>query len=502
MESAAELFARANLLRRRDEVSEAASVYRDLQRSFPGSAESFFLGLFWAACCSIGWATGQPHSHNSKVILPPLRKARCARKPSSDAPWRSRAWSCCPKSGMHGTRCSMLFRGRPPPLGRARASLRWQRREPSSASLRLSDISRAPIVKARHLFVLIVFVSARARAGDAVRPSETRTTPEERRVLLVVAAEPAETEQLRQVAAELLGRLSVSVRADRVDRIDVEDLARSLPPRSGYLARVYIDLREPNRATLWFVDPAHDRILMRQLERVPAGDELLREELGHILETSTEGLLAGEEIGLPRASVLPMVKAKESAPQDVAPASTAKPLMQFALLYEVQGLSSQAPLTHGPESSAYLAIPPRRGAFGIWLTGQYRFPVDVETGPVGARIEGGALRAMLTFDWVAASRVTLRGALGGGADIVRLNPESLGGSGVALADARLLAFAMVRAGLGLEFRVSSILSVWSRVAVDFDAAGTRYVFEGHQGEQLVLSPWMLRPAFALGAGFP
>jgi TolA-binding protein len=37
--SAAELFARANLLRRRDEVNEAVVVYRELQRSFPGSAE-------------------------------------------------------------------------------------------------------------------------------------------------------------------------------------------------------------------------------------------------------------------------------------------------------------------------------------------------------------------------------------------------------------------------------------------------------------------------------
>lgn len=37
--SAAELFARANLLRRRDEVSEAAAVYRELERSFPGSGE-------------------------------------------------------------------------------------------------------------------------------------------------------------------------------------------------------------------------------------------------------------------------------------------------------------------------------------------------------------------------------------------------------------------------------------------------------------------------------
>jgi hypothetical protein len=37
--SAAELFARANLLRRRDEVREAAGVYRELQQSFRGSAE-------------------------------------------------------------------------------------------------------------------------------------------------------------------------------------------------------------------------------------------------------------------------------------------------------------------------------------------------------------------------------------------------------------------------------------------------------------------------------
>jgi len=358
-------------------------------------------------------------------------------------------------------------------------------------------------VKARHLFVLIVSMSARTWAGDATRPSEVHNAPDERRMLLVVAAEPREAEQLRQVAVELLGRLSVSIRADRVDRIDMEDLARALPPRSGYLARVYIDLRDPNRATLWFVDPAHDRILMRQLDRVPSGEELLREELGHILETSTEGLLSGAEIGLPRASVLPLVKATEKAPpEDEPPRSLAKPFVQLALLYEVEGLSSQAPLTHGPEASAYLAIPPRRGAFGIWLTGQYRFPVHVESGAIGARIEGGALRAMLTFDWLRSSRVTLRGALGGGADILRLNPESVGSSGVVLADARLLAFVMVRAGLGLELRVSPFLSIWSRVAVDLDATGTRYVFEGREGERLVLSPWILRPAFALGAGFP
>jgi hypothetical protein len=159
-------------------------------------------------------------------------------------------------------------------------------------------------------------------------------------------------------------------------------------------------------------------------------------------------------------------------------------------------------VTHGPEASAYLAVPPRRGVFGIWLTAQYRFPVHVATGSIGARIEGGAVRAMLTFDWLQTSRITLRGALGGGADILQLSPESLGDSGVALADARLLTFAALRTALGLEFRVAPILSIWSRIAVDIDPTGTHYVFEGSQGEQLILSPWVLRPAFALGAGFP
>ena len=109
---------------------------------------------------------------------------------------------------------------------------------------------------------------------------------------------------------------------------------------------------------------------------------------------------------------------------------------------------------------------------------------------------------MLTFDGLRASRITLRGALGGGVDIVRLNPEAVGASGVALADARLLTFPMVRAALGLEFRVAPVLSLWSRIAIDFDASGTRYVFEGREGERLVLSPWVLRPALAVGAALP
>ena len=57
-----------------------------------------------------------------------------------------------------------------------------------------------------------------------------------------------------------------------------------------------MDLRAPARGVLWIVDPAHDRVLVRELDRSRGREELSREELGHILETSTEGLLAGAEL--------------------------------------------------------------------------------------------------------------------------------------------------------------------------------------------------------------
>src|SRR5688572_2669263 len=190
---------------------------------------------------------------------------------------------------------------------------------------------------------------------------ETKALSSTRAMLLVVAAEPSETESLRQVAAELLGRLAVAVHAERVDHIDLDEIARPASRDARYLARVFVDLREPRRVTLWFVDPEHDRILVRQLDRSPGGDEVMREELGHILETSTEGLLSGAEIGLPRAKVMavtgPTPDRPAPAPVFPRPESTGRRSFQLALFYEAQALSSQAPFTHGPGASFWFALP-------------------------------------------------------------------------------------------------------------------------------------------------
>lgn len=357
----------------------------------------------------------------------------------------------------------------------------------------------------RRLAIVLFWLASSAWSRDATSTPGPRTTTTPQRILLVVAGEPAETEQLAQVAAELLGRLAVTVRADRVEHIDTVQIARAALTNSEYIARAFVDLREPRRVTLWFVDPAHDRILVRQLDRLPTNDEVMREELGHILETSTEGLLSGAEIGLPRANVigaanpLPDRRAPSSSP---LPEPVYKGPLQFAFFYEAQALSNEAPITHGPEASAWLAWPVGRRALGLWLTGQYRLPLHLETDAAGARIEGGALRAMATFDWPIQSRVTLRSSLGGGIDLIELRPEATGATAVQLAAARLLTFGIMRAAFGVDVRISPALTIGARTAIDVDVADTRYVFAARDGDAVLMRPFPVRPAFALGIAVP
>ena len=330
--------------------------------------------------------------------------------------------------------------------------------------------------------------------------AEANAPKEAGRVLLVVAAEPGEARALGQVATELLGRLSVTVELRRVSRIDLGEVGR---PWTGpaYLARIFVDLRRQDTCALFFVDSARDRILIREIARPPGSEEVAREELGHILETSTEGLLSGAEIGVPRSDAIPMLEPAKK--EEIRPVESSQGrAWQASLLYELEVLAGPAHAVQGPEAALFIRLPSRKPEFGVWASGQYRFPLRIDADPVSARLEGGALRAGLALDVPLRSTLRIRAGLGGGADLVDVQPETSEPNAVALASGELLIVAVARVTLGLEVRLSSALSFWSRIAIDVDPSGTRYVFRRRTGEDLVLRPWPVRPALALGIGFP
>jgi hypothetical protein len=341
----------------------------------------------------------------------------------------------------------------------------------------------------------VVMMAASSSRAAPVAKASTRPVVE-----LVVAAPEKEATELAQVATELLDRLSVEVRLRRVDAIDVGDIARPAEPRPSYRARAFVDLKRPARAVLWLVDSARDRVLIRDLESAPGREEITREELAHILEASTEGLLAGESIGVPRVEALPLLTPKAAEPPPKP--RPAGEHVQAVALYEVQLLSSAPRFQHGPEVSVF--VPFSLGGFdwGLWFGGQYRVPQTVDAAPIGARFEGGAIRGLVSVGQRLGSNARLHWGLGAGVDMVDVQPTGVATDTVSVGAGRLLAFGIVRAAVGLSVRVLPNLSIWSRVAADFDFSDTSYVFERRAGDDVVLRPWPVRPALAAGVGFP
>jgi len=358
--------------------------------------------------------------------------------------------------------------------------------------------------------------SVSAWAGDpVVEPAVDGAAPRPKGevALEVAAADARESDALAQVARELLGRLGLEVRASLVARVDLAAVVA--PPRANGapeppLARVWVDWRTPGRATLYLLDARRDRVLVRQVERPAGGDELAREELGHILETACEGLLAGSEVGEPRAGVAPRLLPRAEPTTVVAEAPPAEPgpaRVQLALLWEAGAFASEARLTHGPEASLFVGLGAggaRAWRWGLWGTAQLRLPLHAadDTG-AGVELEAGALRALVALEHAWSERAIGRAGVGLGVDVVRARPEAAMPDAAILGPSFTRTFAVGRAAVAVDLRLARRTWLVAALAADVDVTGQGYAFgRGGGGEELVLKPWIVRPAAALGLAFP
>ena len=237
------------------------------------------------------------------------------------------------------------------------------------------------------------------------------------------------------------------------------------------------------------------------MDRAPAGDELAREELGHILETSAKVYSPAPRLGLPRAEAIPLLEPAEQKPMPPPVAKTETvTLVAIGALYEVAALSSQVHFTHGPMLSALFRTRMQKAIVGLWATGHTACRSRWDLSPVGATFASGAFRLLATTDLRVSGSVTMRMGLGGGTDIVRVQPQP--STGFVPDSARVHAFGVGRGSIGLEARVGPSVILWLNAAADVDPSSTTYVVDARSGEKLVLRPWAVRPAVAVGAAFP
>jgi hypothetical protein len=351
-------------------------------------------------------------------------------------------------------------------------------------------------------------MAAMVLALFALRAAPAQGAERSNTLLLTVAAPASEAERLEAVVRELLGRLDMQVEMRRVERIDVSEIRRALGPAQQYFARVWIAFSSSGRARLYLEHGASDRVLVREVEGDASNPELLREELGHILQTAVEGLKAGEEIGAPRSDALKEVEAETTprvaapAPPDPEPDQGVEPeqrespgALRFGPRYEISWLGD-GHFEDGPGAVFGVARP-----VGFELAGYFRRPLEVEDAPVGVRLQTLSARGLVTLELWQEATSRIRLGAGMGADFVRVSPVAEEGT-LELAEPAWLTLAMARAQASYAHRIFGFMELEVALGVDVDLSDTSYVVQQSSGDVTVLAPWPVRPLLSLGATVP
>ncbi len=342
-----------------------------------------------------------------------------------------------------------------------------------------------------------------------VAPSSFAQPPPVDAVDVAIAADDeADRQAMKAVVDELIARLQLAATVTFVSSVDAADV---ITPQAGVeprIARAWIDLSRPERATLYLVDRRWERVLIRHVEKMRGHGELAREAIGHILETAVDALEHGGRIGIEPDEVR---SRREDAPPEPRPPGPAAPFAvgpripprwELGALYEGEVYAPRGLVANGPEAAFYIGAP--RGAVrpGAWLTVQYRLPIIVDTAPIGVRLDGAAIRTLATLDVAVDARLSIRFGVGAGVDAMRMTPRLESKQGATLSKDQDFVLVVARASAGGVWWVARHLGVVLTVSCDVDPSGTRYAAVVDGAESTVLSPWPVRPALSLGVLSP
>ena len=349
---------------------------------------------------------------------------------------------------------------------------------------------------------------ALASTARAEEPCTDRVEPTHTVDLTLWSARP-DARWVAEVIDELLARLDVHVCRTAPRRVSARELSEPPADPTPALGRVVLS-RAPRWITVYVIDSAWERVLLRQVETGDAGlDEVAREQIAHIVLGTVEALLAGERIGVPRTEIArqadPIAAPRPQAapiapPRDVAPVPPVAPSerddgLGLALGYTARLQGTDSPVAH--EASLGLVVPFARGVapfVGVRLA--YRFAsrvasqdVGVDVSAMGGRIIGG-VRVPLD-----ASALFYAGAAAGAERARAVSSDAAPDIAPAGPVARW--FPRIAVELGLERALSSGIALAVSLEAQLDVVDERYVVREREGVTVIADPWRIRPAGTL-----
>jgi hypothetical protein len=363
---------------------------------------------------------------------------------------------------------------------------------------------------ARAVSVVLFFVLGRPSSTEAQTPIPPFPVD--------IAGEAGGSPALEATLRDAVSSQPVELQIARVARIEAEAVIRApgdgrAPPPLG---RSFLDLSHPARATVYVVDGSRERVLIRHLPR-RQNPEILHEQLGRIVATAIEALLAGSfarssepvaDIDPPPSRLVPEPKPDSqvvAVPLElVRPPGSLVVTARLGASYEIGLYGSGLTWVHGPALEGVLSAGSRSLRPTLWLTGQYRWPVVTERPPVGFRIGATALRLLGGIEMDLGSRLGLEIGAGLGVDSVSLEPRRPVGAGddLWLAPRQSFLVGLGRVMAGARWRLAAHVSGHLLLLADLDLSRTRLLFQGDRRNEAVFNLYRVRPGLAFTLSVP
>ncbi len=341
-------------------------------------------------------------------------------------------------------------------------------------------------------------------AAGASASAQPASTGHASTVRIVVTGAAGTTQALGQLVAELVADLPIALEWTVSASIDPRHVLRARPGDSKTAVRAWVDLSDPKRARIYVANEDSERFIVRFVPEPNGYDAVAREALGQILASSIAAFVAHEDAGISREDALREVAREvppappESRPApEPAPPKRVPPRGQLGVAYRSSVIGG-GPVQHGAAIVTGVAFG-RDTRFASRALVGYRAPARSDVDDIGVSLSGGELRLAAGVETDTSARLTLGALLGGGLDLVLVEPIGVTPSTQAHAASR--DFEPMLIGLGtVEVHFGAGLSGWLGVGCDVDLAHPRYTVEDSGGTTPVWTPWVVRPTLILGVG--
>ncbi len=336
----------------------------------------------------------------------------------------------------------------------------------------------------RLLLVLSLAGQAQAARAEAPPPSVVH--------IFVVGADRESVQPL----VDVFSRQNSNLRLTPVPVFRAADIMTG--DERGVAARVWIEVATGGRARITITDQRASRFLVREATLPTWPDELARETIAQMVESSVAALLENQGLGMTRAQAHSVLSVHDEPPRSPQRADIQYGVGAF---YQAQIFSPQILWAHGPGLRAQVTTPTRIGPAGLTASAQYVLPQSQQDANAGARLQGVALRVGVGIERQSA-RLRLATWLGAGADAVYLQPQQ-GSLGVAtLTSARWTTVTVLRAEVRAGLRVTRNVALVLTPSLEWVPKKPAYNVTGVDGQAAVVAPYALRPGLSLALEWP